>query len=224
MQVLNERNLWCRAHDRNRHVNTQHNDVLVGRDLLINVACTLFMQSGYDGVSMQQIATAANMTKGSPYYHFKGKEDLFVHAFIRRVTENHAGVLEAIARADTLRGQLVAGFVYILTTTDPGVIRLFDDYQRVIGHSCPPDIAQQVITADQMMKTYEDLFAAGFANGERLRISAEQTAFSFQALQMGTLMYYMNHTAAPITPDRAVEIAETTVDLFLHGALNLDPA
>jgi AcrR family transcriptional regulator len=205
-------------------VNTQHTDVLVGRDLLLDVACTLFMQNGYDGVSMQQIASAANMTKGSPYYHFKGKEDLFVHVFIQRVTEIHSGLIEKMAQAESLRDKLVAGFVHILTTTDPGVIRLFDDFQRVIGPDCSPETAQKVITADQVRKIYQDLFALGHANGERLRVTAEQAAFSFQALQMGTLVYYMNHAESPVTVTQAAEIAGASVDIFLHGALNLDPA
>lgn len=69
---------------------------LAGRELLIDVASRLFMDHGYDGVSMQQIATAANMTKGSPYYHFESKEDLFLKTFHHHVIRITDGFLHTM--------------------------------------------------------------------------------------------------------------------------------
>ena len=36
-----------------------------GRETLLEAACQLFLEDGYDAVSMQQIAEAAGMTKGA---------------------------------------------------------------------------------------------------------------------------------------------------------------
>lgn len=198
---------------------TQHNDVLVGRELLLDVACALFMQNGYDGVSMQQIATAAHMTKGSPYYHFKGKEDLFIHAFTQRVQHITQSLMNELERADTLHDKLVAAFTHMLTTTDPGVVRLFDDFQRVVGSGCTPELAEKVITADKLQHTFEELFIWAAEQGNPTRISPQDAAFSFLALQMGTMMYHMNHATELLTTERAQEIATRSVDIFLNGAL-----
>lgn len=47
------------------------------RDLLIRTASRLFRQKGYDGVGLKEILLAADLPKGSLYYHFpEGKRAL----------------------------------------------------------------------------------------------------------------------------------------------------
>src|SRR5271163_221852 len=43
---------------------------------IISVAETLFNKQGFDGASMRDIATAAEMQPASVYYHFESKEEL----------------------------------------------------------------------------------------------------------------------------------------------------
>lgn len=47
------------------------------REHIIRVAERLFLQSNYDGVSIQDITQAVGMTKGALYHHFTSKEQLF---------------------------------------------------------------------------------------------------------------------------------------------------
>jgi AcrR family transcriptional regulator len=47
------------------------------REHIIHVAGRLFLQSNYDGVSIQDITRAVGMTKGALYHHFSSKEQLF---------------------------------------------------------------------------------------------------------------------------------------------------
>ena len=47
------------------------------REHIIQVAGRLFLQSNYDGVSIQDITQAVGMTKGALYHHFTSKEQLF---------------------------------------------------------------------------------------------------------------------------------------------------
>ena len=44
---------------------------------ILQVAGRLFLQSNYDGVSIQAITRAVGMTKGALYHHFTSKEQLF---------------------------------------------------------------------------------------------------------------------------------------------------
>lgn len=193
---------------------------LVGRDLLIDVATRLFMQHGFDGVSMQQIATAANMTKGSPYYHFKGKEDLFLTVFRERTNQTHQGLIETLQGAATFRDSLIDGFAYILANIDPGIIRLLDDYKRVISPELQAECHDQVISPDDMLDIYVNWFNEAAGSGVTFHQPAGDVAFSFMALQMGTLHLHLIRTdLAVIAPETAREIATATVDLFLNGAI-----
>jgi len=36
----------------------------------------LFVQQGFEGTTIRDIATAVGMRSGSPFYHFKSKHDL----------------------------------------------------------------------------------------------------------------------------------------------------
>ena len=45
---------------------------LSNRDLLIRTASTLFRQKGYSGVGLREILAAAQLPKGTLYYHFPG--------------------------------------------------------------------------------------------------------------------------------------------------------
>ena len=51
------------------------------RDLIIQAAATAFSQKGYSGTSISEIASQANVGKGTIYEYFRSKEDLFFAVF-----------------------------------------------------------------------------------------------------------------------------------------------
>ena len=69
------------------------------RKLLIDVAAELFIERGYDAVSMRDIAAAADLTKGAVYGHFRSKGQLLVEAIRWKLAEreNEPAFLEATA-------------------------------------------------------------------------------------------------------------------------------
>ena len=58
------------------------------RDKIVNVATKLFSRFGFHKTSMDEIAKIARKAKGSLYYHFASKEDLF-----REVVLNEMNIL-----------------------------------------------------------------------------------------------------------------------------------
>ncbi len=61
------------------------------REHIMLAAAQLFVEHGYAGTSMRQIAARAGMLPGSVYHHFPAKEDLFVaiqRESFRRLTHN----------------------------------------------------------------------------------------------------------------------------------------
>ena len=74
------------------------------RQALIGAAAKLFRAKGFDATSTRDIAAAADMQSGSPFYFFKSKQDL-LHAVMQegmaRVTVTQAETLKALgARVD----------------------------------------------------------------------------------------------------------------------------
>lgn len=195
---------------------------LVGRELLIDVASGLFMDHGYDGVSMQQIATAARMTKGSPYYHFENKEDLFLQAFQYHVTRIVDGFLRTMHSVDVLRDQLTGAFAYMLSAINPGMIRMMDDFHRLFILTgkilVDPQDDPQVIMRD----AYEEAFAN---SGLALRLPAPDLADVLMALQMGVMQMQVVRNAehvADCVQQNSTALIDDMINLFLNGAVVTD--
>nr|HRC77090.1 TetR family transcriptional regulator [Kouleothrix sp.] len=48
------------------------------RERILAEGARLFMEHGYNGISMREIAEAVGVSKAGLYYHFKDKQDLFL--------------------------------------------------------------------------------------------------------------------------------------------------
>jgi AcrR family transcriptional regulator len=56
------------------------------RETIINVANKLFARYGFHKTSMDEVAKTARKAKGSLYYHFASKEDLFKEVVAKEIT------------------------------------------------------------------------------------------------------------------------------------------
>lgn len=205
-------------------IDDNSNQELTGRELLLSVALDLFMDQGYEGVSIQQIATAAHMTKGSPYYHFKSKEDLFIQSFQRYIATTTDNFLASMDASLPLPERLTLAFDQMMSTINPGTIRMMDDFHRlfVMTGKCNPkefDDPQLVIRA-----AYERAFAE---SGLELRLPPAELAEALVALQMGVLhMRIMRASppgSSPVRPSTPTSVPNI-IDLFLNGAIASKPA
>lgn len=50
------------------------------KQVLLDAAVSVFTQKGFGAATMREIASAAGLTTGALYHHFRNKEDLFYHA------------------------------------------------------------------------------------------------------------------------------------------------
>jgi AcrR family transcriptional regulator len=65
------------------------------RQALLDAACALFGECGYAATSIDDVAHAANVTKGAFYHHYNGKQELFAGVYEQVKRE----VSERVARA-----------------------------------------------------------------------------------------------------------------------------
>jgi AcrR family transcriptional regulator len=117
------------------------------RQRLIEVATELFAQRGYEGTSIEAVLERAEVSRGSLYHHFPGKDRLF-EAVVERV---HAQVGEATLAAATASGATeahgllkAAELAWIRLAGDPVVRRiLLIDAPTVLGWRRWRDIEEQ---------------------------------------------------------------------------------
>ncbi len=68
------------------------------REKLLEAAGRLFLEKGFDGVSIRDITEAAGANVASINYHFQGKENLYREVFRRMLKKMSSSTLEELAR------------------------------------------------------------------------------------------------------------------------------
>jgi len=97
---------------------------------LVEAAAAAFARSGYDGVSLDAIATAAGLSKGAVYTHFQTKLDLFLtvtSATLADATHRNARVARAMLRDDVR----TAALAYLGDPSDPDHVALMAEIWRM---------------------------------------------------------------------------------------------
>jgi len=74
---------------------------------LLRVSARLFRQKGFDGTSIRDISSAAGMQSGSPFYHFKTKQDILVAVMEEGLTDGLRIFGEVMALAVAPEDKLV---------------------------------------------------------------------------------------------------------------------
>jgi AcrR family transcriptional regulator len=192
-----------------------------GKDALLECARRLFLNNGYASVSMQQIAEAAGMTKGAPYYHFKNKDELFLHVFLNEINRQKEGFIAALQVPGTIEERLVHALAFVFRSTAVDLFTLFADAKR---HLDPASFASHESEPEQGKRDDIDAILVPFfvemaGQGVRLRVSAERASHLFTLLMMGQLhTLHGDHRRLPET-GTPEEMAAELVDVFLHGVL-----
>lgn len=190
---------------------------LSGRETLLDAACALFLENGYDAVSMQQIAEAAGMTKGAPYYHFRNKDDLFMQVFAQSIERLKAGFSSQLETEGAFDERLKRAMVYVFRTTQGDLSRLFSDFERNLSVSCRADLKASALDHGNMINGLVPFFAAAAARGEFARVNPEQAARIYMMLTMGQLQWirFQQLSAEEIQPPEAM--ADELVGVLLDG-------
>jgi len=105
------------------------------RARLVETARELFAARGYAGVSMEQVCTRAEVTRGALYHHFAGKDDLF-RAVCEQVAAAVTGqVVLAVRDTPDAWTRLRSGCrAFLDACTDQGVRQiLLTDAPSVLG-------------------------------------------------------------------------------------------
>jgi len=172
------------------------------RERLLDAAEMLFQAQGVSQTTLQQIALAANATRGAVYWHFKDKADLF-NAMMDRVTlpletANRAGIAAGGERPlAAMEGSLLDALRVI--TTNPQVRRVFDIATRKIEYTDEMDsVRRRHLESRQMfLNDFEQaLRAAARIEGRKLPIPVATAAQGLHALIGGLIEDWLLDPAA----------------------------
>jgi AcrR family transcriptional regulator len=139
-------------------------------------ALRIFRQKGYHAASMQNIADAVGLYKGSLYYYVSSKEELLVRLFEGRA-EQVLGEIRAASGTGTRTEQLRAMVrAYVL-----GVLRNLDSVRVYLReeHVLPPAALRQVQSEQRDMRAlFEGVIGDGMREGTFVGTDPELAALA----------------------------------------------
>lgn len=181
-------------------------------DHLAATAFGLFQAHGYDAVTMEQIAMAADVAKGTLYNHFPLKEALLAHQFHAELATNAATMREALAAHE--------GVVARLSTFLAESARWCEARREYLPHYLRFRFAADVAARGERAarsgidRWFEALVAAGQAGGElRDDRGAGQLATLLQHLYLGAMLRWLADDTLVLADEFAA-----VVDVFVDGA------
>ena len=106
------------------------------RDKILNVAATIFSKFGFHKTTVDEIARAAHKAKGSVYYHFKSKEELFQGVIDKEFQILRGELIKAIDSGNNAKEKL-ANYITVRMKTLNELTNFYDalknDYLTYLG-------------------------------------------------------------------------------------------
>lgn len=188
-------------------------------DHLAATAFALFEAQGFEAVTMEQVAAAADVAKGTLYNHFPLKEALLAHQFHAEIAQ---AMGEDLAASLARPGGFAARLSAWLEVSAAWCVRrraYLPHYLRYRFLSLAPGARARDGSRSGMERLFETLIDAGQRDGElRAQPPAAHLAALLQHLYLGALMRWVALPAAQADGARLEHEFAAIVELFVHGA------
>lgn len=179
---------------------------------LVETAFGLFAAHGYDSVTMEQIAAAADVAKGTLYNHFPVKEALIRHRFHADLGETLPRMLAELQGLPTCQARLRRFFQ--ATAAYAEARREYMGAYVRIRLAEPMNLAERGHRSG-MDRFYAQLLAEGQAKGEiKADLPPQALANHLMFLHMGCLLNWLQAPGLSLEKE-----FDRMLDLFLDGAV-----
>jgi len=186
-------------------------------DRILEAAGALFAESGYDGVSIADIAGAADISTGLVYYHFKDKATLYesvVHQGLQLLEETAAQALGGEGTPTERIGTFVLQYMELLEG-HPALMRLLIRSVTDLSGPAPGHVLKRsAVTIERLQSVIED----GIAANEFKQTDARMAATALFALVNTLITARVLDTPLGETGGASIQQhAEFMTRLFLEG-------
>lgn len=169
------------------------------REEIVQAAAILFRRKGFDATSMQDIAEAVGMLKGSLYYHFTSKEELLYEVVNRGVDRLLSGAEPIFARQDLgprekLRQLVRYHMLHLGRGTQSLVIASYEADKLEPAHR-----EAYVAKRDRYESFLRQTIAEGIARGELAPVDVKLAALAILGMCNWFIQWY--RPTGPYTPE-----------------------
>ncbi len=185
------------------------------RATILSAAGRLFIEHGYRGLSMRQIAEAVGVSKAALYYHFRDKEELFVFLLVSYLDEMSALIERVAVQEWTARGRIKALVHAVLNQAVErrALIRLGS--QDVYQLSATARASFSQVYREKFIGPIQSMLESGIRSGELRPV--DPNVATWILLGMMYPYFYPAHLQE-IPP--AEQVVEQIVTTYLDGIAN----
>lgn len=185
---------------------------------IVQAAISLFQQKGYHATSMQDIADAVKLQKGSLYHYISGKEDLLVVIIHDALSQYNARLAEIRALDLPARQRLELAVAAHLKgiAENLGMLTIFLRESYALNPEQQRSIEAE---SDRYNRMFEELFAEGVRTGELRNL--DPTLATRVVLGAANWLYRWYRPDGPLTID---QMASFFVDILFNGIAAGQPA
>lgn len=186
----------------------------MSKEEILQAAAHIFQQKGYHATSMQDIADAVELQKGSLYHHVDSKQDI-LFALLNKALELILERLEFVADQDIppeqkIRQATRAYFSFLAENPSLSSVLLLeyrsleDNFQKL-----------HIPRRDQVDQIWQELISEGILQGDFYDQEAGLVSKALLGVLNWTITWYREDG-----PLSAEQIADQFTDLFLVGLLS----
>ncbi|MBN1121699.1 MAG: TetR/AcrR family transcriptional regulator [Anaerolineae bacterium] len=188
------------------------------REEILDAVLRCFARTGYNGTSMDDVVEESGLSKGTLYWHFKNKRELFMAAF------------------DRVMNQMVEPFMQMFEADVPVVerLRLFEQSSKILVSAeqelstMPLNFLLEIWQDEEFSQHYLDVLGEfanstremireGIENGELREVDVDGVTWGIMALYDGIFLYHL--TGFPM---KSANVFEVMTNVLIEGLVRRD--
>ena len=158
------------------------------RRSILDAACHVFGDKGFELATVEAVAEAARVAKGTVYLYYPSKQAIYDAVFSTGMAEMERLIGERVAAADSAR-DAIAGFVTVRSEyfqQHPDFFRIYvaEFARQVTG---PPDRGACQLALDRQTRALQKVMEKAVASGEVREIDPESAALAVFDMSKGLI-------------------------------------
>ncbi|HMB20520.1 MAG TPA: TetR/AcrR family transcriptional regulator [Spirochaetota bacterium] len=163
------------------------------RQEILDTARKLFLQYGYNGISMRTIASKAKLTTGAVYFHFKNKREIYETICHEALNILNRLFKEGIDSRETSPKKLISTFDSYLTFYNEyrDYYNILMEYKGEFLDTEDPDPGKNEITrrTGELLDMMAEVFTEGVNEGTFRNLDPHTVAFFLSSVTEGMLQF-----------------------------------
>ncbi len=189
---------------------------------IIKAARKLFLEKGFKAVTVDSIASKAELSKGAIYLHYSSKEEIYAHIVLSDLGKFHdrfTGLLQNSANASQALLEFADIYVEFFLTEREFFRNLMNFMIRATGMNFPDELYEESIkTMNKTIDIVEQIFEYGIGRGEFPgTINLRQNRNAFWGMLNGIISLYI----FTINEEKRDDVIRSTVkkgmETFIRG-------